>query len=72
MKWASNPVTQLSEIATVCGNNFRLIKKTKNEGDQKLCVVLMKRASEGTMSCALGMKWLICYSEVGDHDIYLK
>ena len=71
-KSSNEPIHPISEKETGCGNNCRLIKKTRNEGDQKLCVVLIRRASEGTVSYILSMKWLSCYSEARDHNIYQK
>ena len=69
-KSSNEPINPISEKETGCGNNYRLIKKTRNEGDQKLCVVLIRRTSEGAVSYILSMKWLSCYSEVRYHNIY--
>ena len=56
---SSHPV---SEIAT--SHVYRL-KKTRNEGDLKSRVFLIKRVRTHILS----VKWLSSCSEVGDHEI---
>ena len=47
-----------------------LVKKTKNEGDQKSFVSLIKIVRAHCHNCILGVKWLSGCSEEGDHEVY--
>ena len=47
-----------------------LVRKTKNEGDQKSCVSLIKIVRAPCHNCILGFKWLSGCSEEGDHEVY--
>ena len=57
------PSQPISEIET--SHVYRL-KKTRNEGDLKSRVFLIKRVRTHILS----VKWLSSCSEVGDHEIY--
>ena len=47
-----------------------LVKKTKNDGDHKSCVSLIKIVRAQCHNCILGVKWFSGYSEEGDHEVY--
>ena len=47
-----------------------LAKKTKDDGDQKLCVSLIKIVRAQCHSCVLGVKWFSGCNEEGDHEVY--
>ena len=47
MKWASNPVTPLSEIATVCGNNFIFSHKDYKWGWSKIVCCFNEKSEWG-------------------------
>ena len=59
------PRYSISEIAT--SHVYRL-EKTRNKGDLKLRVFLIKK-SEDTVPYILSVKWLSDCSDVGDHEI---
>ena len=61
------PSHPISEIMT--SHVYRLKKKTRNEGDQKMCFVVKRVRIQRHI---LSVKWLSGCSEVGDHEIYQK
>ena len=61
------PSHPISEIGT---SHIYRLKKTRNEGDQKLC--FFNQESEGTVLYILSIKWLSGCSQVGDHGMHQK
>ena len=59
------PSHPISEIAT---SHIYRLKKTRNEGDLKPRVFLIKKVR--TVPYISSVKWLSDCSEVGDHEIY--
>ena len=64
------PRHPISEIAT---SHIYWLKKTRNKGDQKLRVFLIKRVRTQCYQLhILSVKWLSGCSEVGDPEMYQK
>ena len=64
------PIHLISETAT---SHICSLKRTKNRGDRKSCVFLIKRVIiyvVCSMLYILDVKWLSGCSEVRDHEIY--
>ena len=63
---ANHPISQI-----VTSHVYRF-KKTRNRGDQKLHVLLIKRVRAQWHIFWVSSGWVVVCSEVGGHEIYQK